>query len=380
VKAYVVGGAVRDGLLGLQVHDRDWVVVGATPEQLIAQGYRPVGRDFPVFLHPQTHEEVALARTERKSGAGYHGFVFHAAPDVTLEQDLARRDLTINAMALDPDTGLLIDPHGGERDLHAKILRHVSPAFAEDPVRLLRLARFAARWPDFGIAPETASLLRQLVATGEVDALVPERVWQELARGLMERSPVRMFDVLAGCGALERLAPAIGAALPPAARSALAASADAQRPLPERFALCCHIDVGGAGAAGAERRVDAICDRWRVPNDCRDMALLLAREHGVLADTAQGSPEAVLVLLERGDAFRRPERFRGLLKAWQHLGLAAGTTGVADRLEQALTVARAVSAAALQKSLSHQLPDGPAIGRALHDARVRVIADAFARA
>lgn len=375
----MVGGAVRDGLLGLPVNDRDWVVVGATPEQLVALGYRPVGRDFPVFLHPQTHEEVALARTERKSGAGYHGFVFHAAPDITLEQDLARRDLTVNAMALDPDTGLLIDPHGGERDLRARILRHVSPAFAEDPVRLLRLARFAARWPDFTIAPETTALLRQLVASGEVDALVPERVWQELARGLMERAPVRMFDVLADCGALERLAPAIGAALPPTARSALAASALAQRPLPERFALCCHADAAGADTAPAERRVDAICDRWRVPNDCREMAALLAREHGALADAARGAAEAMLGLLERCDAFRRPERFCGLLQAWQHLGLAADGPEAARRLEQALTLARGVNAAAVQARLSMPVPDGPALGRALHDARVRAITDGFGR-
>lgn len=378
MKSYVVGGAVRDGLLGLPVHDRDWVVVGATQEQLVAMGYRPVGRDFPVFLHPQTHEEVALARTERKSGAGYHGFVFHAAPDVTLEQDLARRDLTINAMALDPDSGTLIDPHGGERDLRARVLRHVSPAFAEDPVRLLRLARFAARWPDFDIAPETTLLLQQLVSSGEVDALVPERVWQEVARGLMECAPERMFDVLARCGALERLAPAIGARLPPTARSALAASARAQQALPERFALCCHVDVGTADAAAAERRVETLCDGWRVPNDCRDMALLLAREHAGLSDLARGTPAAMLMLFERCDAFRRPERFRGLLQAWLQLCLVTGAAGDANRLERALTLARDVSAAALQKDLPVPPPDGPAMGRALHDARMRAIADGFA--
>ncbi|HRD86346.1 MAG TPA: multifunctional CCA tRNA nucleotidyl transferase/2'3'-cyclic phosphodiesterase/2'nucleotidase/phosphatase, partial [Rubrivivax sp.] len=207
---YVVGGAVRDELMGLPPSDRDWVVVGATPQALLDAGYRPVGRDFPVFLHPLTHEEVALARTERKSAPGYHGFTFHAAPEVTLEQDLARRDLTINAMARDAQ-GQLIDPWGGERDLRDKVLRHVSPAFAEDPVRLLRVARFAARWPDFAVAPQTLALLRDIVAAGEVDALVPERVWAELSRGLMEARPSRMFGLLRECGALRRLLPEVDA-------------------------------------------------------------------------------------------------------------------------------------------------------------------------
>src|SRR5262245_52415653 len=209
MKAYVVGGAVRDRLLGGAVNDRDWVVVGATPEQMQAAGYTPVGRDFPVFLHPTTHEQYALARTERKSGRGYRGFVFHAAPDVTLLQDLARRDLTINAIAEDVDTGELIDPFGGQRDIEQRVLRHVSDAFAEDPVRLLRLARFAARWPDFTVADDTRSLLRRLVDSGEVDALVAERVWQEIARGLSEAKPSRLIEVLRETGALARLAPAL---------------------------------------------------------------------------------------------------------------------------------------------------------------------------
>jgi len=208
MQRYVVGGAVRDVLLGRPVADRDWVVVGATPEELIAAGYTPVGRDFPVFLHPQTKEEHALARTERKTAPGYHGFVFHAAPDVTLEQDLARRDLTINAIAR-RDDGRLVDPFGGVRDLEARVLRHVSAAFAEDPVRILRLARFAARLPEFTLARETLALMRAMVAAGEVDALVPERVWQELARGLMEARPPRMFEVLRECGALARLLPEV---------------------------------------------------------------------------------------------------------------------------------------------------------------------------
>ena len=204
---YVVGGAVRDELLGLPAADRDWVVVGASPQELLDQGYKPVGKDFPVFLHPVTREEVALARTERKVGPGYKGFAFHAASDVTLEQDLARRDLTINAIARAED-GSLIDPHGGQADLQARLLRHVSPAFVEDPVRVLRVARLAARFPDFSVAPETMELLRQMVAQGEVDTLVPERVWQELSRGLMAQRPSRMMEVLEDCGALRRLLPA----------------------------------------------------------------------------------------------------------------------------------------------------------------------------
>ena len=206
MKRYLVGGAVRDALLGRAVGDRDWVVVGADPEELRRAGYRAVGRDFPVFLHPDTREEHALARTERKTGPGYHGFEFHADPGVTLQDDLRRRDLTINAIARAED-GTLIDPHGGQRDLAARVLRHVSPAFAEDPVRILRLARFAARFADFSVAPETEALMRAMVESGEVDALVPERVWQELSRGLMEAKPSRMFEVLRACGALAASCP-----------------------------------------------------------------------------------------------------------------------------------------------------------------------------
>src|SRR5450830_829658 len=216
LQTYLVGGAVRDALLGLPVQDRDWVVVGATPQTLLDQGYVAVGKDFPVFLHPHTHEEVALARTERKTAPGYHGFAIHAAPDVTLEEDLARRDLTINSIAVNHeiirDTGQfdiqdVIDPFGGVQDLQHKVFRHISPAFREDPVRILRLARFAARFADFTVAPETLVLMRAMVLAGEVDALVPERVWQELSRGLMERAPSRMFAVLRRCGALARILP-----------------------------------------------------------------------------------------------------------------------------------------------------------------------------
>ena len=219
MQIYMVGGAVRDRLLGLPVQDHDWVVVGATPEQMVAQGYLPVGKDFPVFLHPDSREEYALARNERKSGRGYRGFTVFTSPDVTLEEDLARRDLTINSIAACADwTGAgglfdskngLIDPYGGQRDLQARVLRHVTAAFAEDPVRILRVARFAARFHDFSIAPETMALMRRMVQTGETDHLVPERVWQELARGLMEEKPSRMFEVLRACGALQVLLPEV---------------------------------------------------------------------------------------------------------------------------------------------------------------------------
>src|SRR5512144_2539853 len=231
MKVYQVGGSVRDELLGLPVQDRDWVVVGADPQEMARRGYRPVGADFPVFLHPQTHEEYALARTERKTGPGYKGFSFHAAPDVTLEDDLRRRDLTINAMARAED-GTLVDPHGGARDLAAGILRHVGEAFAEDPVRILRVARFAARF-GFAVAPATMALMHRMVAAGEADALVPERVWQELARGLMEKAPSRMVAVLRECGALARILPELDRSF---------AHPDA----PDRLAA--RLDCGGARA------------------------------------------------------------------------------------------------------------------------------------
>ena len=258
MKIYIVGGAVRDELLGRPSADRDYVVVGATPQAMQTAGYRPDGKDFPVFLHPKTHEEYALARTERKSGHGYHGFTFHAAPDVTLEEDLARRDLTINAMAKGAD-GELIDPYCGQRDLQAKILRHVGPAFAEDPVRILRIARFAARFSDFSVAPETLALMRGMVASGEVDHLVAERVWQELAKGLMEDKPSRLFEVLRDCGALARLLPEVDALFGVAQRAdyhpeidtgihtmmVIDQSARRRFPLPVRFAALTH-DLGKA--------------------------------------------------------------------------------------------------------------------------------------
>jgi len=256
VKTYIVGGAVRDELLGLPVKDRDWVVVGATPEEMAARGFKPVGKDFPVFLHPATHEEYALARTERKSGRGYKGFNVHAAPDVTLEDDLRRRDLTINAIAKSED-GRLIDPFGGREDLKQGVLRHVSDAFAEDPVRILRVARFAARFA-FEIAPETMQLMRHMVSSGETDYLVPERVWQEFAKGLMEEQPQRMFEVLEACGLRERLLPELETQ-PEVLSGALAV----------RFALLCW--------ALAEDEVETLCRRLRVPNEPRELALLASR-------------------------------------------------------------------------------------------------------
>jgi tRNA nucleotidyltransferase (CCA-adding enzyme) len=379
MKAYVVGGAVRDRMMGAPANDRDWVVVGATPAAMVAAGYTPVGRDFPVFLHPQTHEEYALARTERKTGAGYRGFVFHAAPDVTLEQDLARRDLTINAMALDPDSGALIDPFGGAADLRDGVLRHVSDAFAEDPVRLLRVARFAARWPRFAVADDTRRLMRQLVDRGEADALVAERCWQELSRGLGEAAPSRMFDVLRDCGALERLAPEFAAWCASDAErcAALMRVLDASpaTPPPLRFACLCH---------GLEpERIRAWCERWRIDAESRELALLVAREWPLLRASDELSPPQALAMLERCDAWRRPERTRVALAALHALGPMLGAAD-ADRLHRQLEraghahqAAQRVSTANLPDAL--RAADGPALGQALRQARLNAIADALAR-
>jgi tRNA nucleotidyltransferase (CCA-adding enzyme) len=339
MKTYVVGGAVRDELLGLPVSDRDHVVVGATPEQMAAAGFRPVGKDFPVFLHPATQEEYALARTERKTAPGYHGFVFHTSPEVKLEDDLVRRDLTINAMAR-ADDGVLVDPYGGQRDLAARLFRHVSPAFAEDPVRILRVARFAARFPEFRVAPETNALMRHMVEQGEVDALVPERVWQELARGLMEQRPSRMLEVLRDCGALARIMPELdvlwGVPQPAlhhpevdtGAHMLLVIDYAAERgfELAVRFAALMHDlgkgvtpDAGWPSHHGHEgmgtRLVSALCKRLRVPNDCRDLALMTAREHGNVSRALELRPNTIVVLFERCDAFRKPERFAQMLLA-----------------------------------------------------------------
>ena len=319
MQIYCVGGAVRDELLGLPVADRDYVVVGATPEEMIRRGFKPVGKDFPVFLHPQTKQEYALARTERKVARGYKGFAIHAAPEVTLEQDLARRDLTINAIAKDAE-GRLIDPFDGERDLRAGVLRHVSPAFAEDPVRILRVARFAARF-GFAVAGETLALMRRMVAEGEADALVPERVWQEFAKGLMEPSPGRMFSVLAQSGLLAKLLPELGFAFDggvpanDAARTCLAALANAARrrlALPVRFAL---VFPGLRAAGGVESALRDLAARLRAPNDCRELAAAMIR-HGQAIKRADAlQPAVLLVLLEGCDAIRRPGRLDELVLA-----------------------------------------------------------------
>jgi tRNA nucleotidyltransferase (CCA-adding enzyme) len=339
MQAYVVGGAVRDELLGLPVQDHDWVVVGATPEQMVAQGFRPVGKDFPVFLHPDTQEEYALARTERKTAPGYHGFVFHTSPDVKLEDDLVRRDLTINAMARAED-GSIVDPYGGQQDLRDRIFRHVSDAFAEDPVRILRLARFAARFPEFHVAESTNALMRRMVEEGEVDALVPERVWQELSRGLMEQKPSRMFGVLRDCGALARILPELdalwGVPQPPLHHPEVDTgvhmmlvidyAAERKLELPVRFAALMH-DLGKGrtpeqhwpkhhGHEGMGPRLIAdLSKRLRVPLECRDLAVMTAREHGNVSRALELRPNTIVTLLERCDAFRKPERFAQMLLA-----------------------------------------------------------------
>jgi tRNA nucleotidyltransferase (CCA-adding enzyme) len=342
MKIYEVGGAVRDELLGLPVQDRDWVVVGATPDEMIERGYKPVGKDFPVFLHPETHEEYALARTERKTAPGYHGFTFHADPDVTLEEDLQRRDLTINAIARD-ENGELIDPYRGADDLSLGVLRHVSPAFAEDPVRILRVARFAARF-GFEIAAETLGLMREMVASGEADALVPERVWQELSRGLMEERPSRLFDVLRECGALERIAPELATVFEDEERAqeandALDETAGAEEPLEVRFAVLARTLDPYA--------IDALADRLKLPAAVRDLALLASRHGNTIADADALTAQAVLDLLNAADAWRRPERFTQLLHA--------ALTGEPERgramrlLERAREAAAAVDAGKIAK-------------------------------
>jgi tRNA nucleotidyltransferase (CCA-adding enzyme) len=396
---YEVGGAVRDELLGIPVQDRDYVVVGATPERMTALGFKPVGKDFPVFLHPQTREEYALARTERKSGHGYKGFKFHAGADVTLEEDLGRRDLTINAMARDPD-GKIIDPYGGQADLQAGLLRHVSEAFPEDPVRILRVARFAARFETFAVAPETLELMRQMVTGGEVDYLVPERVWQELSRGLMDKRPSRMFLVLHDCGALKRILPEIDRLFGVPQRAEFHPEVDtgvhvmlvvdwaASRnySLPVRFASLTH-DLGKGATPPAEwpkhhgheaRSVSLLkplCDRLRVPAECRDLALLVARYHGDVHRALELRPETVLRMLESADAFRRPERFDEFLQACE--ADFRGRPGYEDRqfpasayLKGALLSAQTVDGAKIAES---NPPDR--IGQAIRAARLAVVAE-----
>ncbi|NHZ93389.1 multifunctional CCA addition/repair protein [Massilia sp. CCM 8733] len=403
MKTYIVGGAVRDGLLGLPVQDRDWIVVGATPEDMLAAGFRPVGKDFPVFLHPRTQEEYALARTERKTAPGYRGFVFHTSPDVTLEEDLVRRDLTINAIAR-ADDGTITDPFGGQRDLEAKIFRHVSDAFAEDPVRILRLARFAARFPDFTVAPETLALMRSMVAAGEVDALVAERVWQEVARGLMEQTPSRMLAVLRECGALGRIMPELdalwGVPQPPlhhpeidtGAHMMLVIDYAAERgfDLPVRFAALMH-DLG-KGATPPEHwprhhgheqlglaLIDAVCARLKVPGECRDLAVMTAREHGNISRARELRANTVVTLFERCDAFRKPARFGQMLLAAECDFRGRGGAGDDFRtrpyaqgpyLLAALDAARAVNAGEVALRCGENKQQ---IAHAVHSARVSAV-------
>ncbi|HEX8963910.1 MAG TPA: multifunctional CCA addition/repair protein [Rhodocyclaceae bacterium] len=398
MKVYSVGGAVRDELLGLPVQDRDWVVVGASPQDMAAQGFRPVGKDFPVFIHPHSGEEYALARTERKTAPGYKGFVFHADADVTLEEDLARRDLTINAIAKS-ESGEYIDPHGGRADLAAKLLRHVSPAFSEDPVRILRVARFAARFADFALAPETLELMKRMVDSDEVDHLVPERVWQELARGLMERQPSRMFGVLRACGALERLLPEVEALFGVPQRAdyhpeidtgvhimmVVDVAAELGLALPARFAALTH-DLGkaltppdvlprhiGHEAAGLPL-LDALCERLRVPTECRDVARLAARHHGDIHKVDELRAATVLKVLERCDALRRPERFEHILGACEadfrgRGGWRERPYAQAGRWRAALAIVQSVDAGAISRSCT----DRAAIPARIHEARVAAI-------
>ncbi len=410
----MVGGAVRDALLGLPVQDHDWVVVGATPEELSAQGYLPVGKDFPVFLHPETREEYALARTERKTARGYRGFEIHAAPDVTLEEDLARRDLTINSIAVrarperangpfDINKETLIDPHGGQDDLSARVLRHVTSAFREDPVRILRVARFAARFADFTVAPETMALMRDMVSEGEADALVAERVWQELARGLMEGTPSRMFEVLRECGALKKLLAEVDKLWGVPQRveyhpevdtgihlmMVLDMSARLQASLPVRFACLCH-DLGkGTTPAdvlprhiGHEERsarlLKGVCERLRVPTDCRELAEVVAREHGNIHRSGEFGAPALVRLLERCDAFRKPQRFAAALLACEcdargRLGLQDSLYPQRHRLTQALQAAQAVATEPVAQAAQAAGLSGLKIGEVIYTARVAAV-------
>ena len=404
MKIYAVGGAIRDELMGLPVKDRDWVVVGATPGDMVRHGFRPVGLDFPVFLHADTHEEYALARTERKTAPGYGGFVFHTDPGVTLEEDLRRRDLTINAMARGED-GEIIDPHNGRADIEARMLRHVSSAFAEDPVRILRLARVAARFADFSVAPETMALMREMVESGEVDALVSERVWQELAKGLLEHKPSRMLSVLHECGALKRIMPEVDAIYGVPQRAdyhpevdtgihmemVLDMAAQLEASLPVRFAALTH-DIGkgvtpaellpshhGHGHASV-RLLDPLCARLRVPSECRELAVLVARYHGDIHRAAELRPETMVKIIEQADGVRRPDRFIQALLACECD--ARGRSGHEDddypqaqRFLAALTAVRAVDAGAIAKAC-----DDPAqIPQRVHEARIAAVAAVFGK-
>ena len=407
MRVYLVGGAVRDRLLGLPVRERDWVVVGARPEELEAQGYVPVGREFPVFLHPTTHEEYALARLERKVAPGYRGFTTQFSPEVTLEEDLKRRDLTVNAMA-ESDTGELIDPYGGQADLAAQVLRHVSDSFTEDPVRVLRAARFAARFAGrgFRIADETVELMRSMTASGEVSALTPERVWQETERALAEDRPEVFFVTLRECGALRVIYPEIdtlyGVPQPPKwhpeidtgvhVMLALACAARSRASTAVRFAVLMH-DLGKARTPrerwpkhhGHEEAgvplVEAVADRLRVPGTHRELAILAAREHTLVHRALELRPETVLKLLQECDAFRRPERFAELLQACE--ADARGRTGLeAQPYPQAayLQAALAAAAAVTIPEAERRGLKGPAIGAEMKRRRLAAVSTVKAAA
>ncbi|MDR6765704.1 tRNA nucleotidyltransferase (CCA-adding enzyme) [Acidovorax delafieldii] len=407
MQIYMVGGAVRDKLLGRPVNDHDWVVVGATPEQMLAQGYLPVGRDFPVFLHPETREEYALARTERKSGRGYRGFVVQSSPDVTLEEDLSRRDLTINSIASSTDESgatRLFDPYHGEKDLHERVLRHVTDAFREDPVRILRVARFAARFTDFTVAPETMQLMREMVEHGEVDHLVPERVWQELARGLMEEKPSRMFEVLRECGALQVLLPEVARLWGVPQRAdyhpevdtgvhlmmVLDMAARLSAPLTVRFACLAHdLGKGTTPADVLPRHIDHetrsaellkdVAERLRVPVDCRETADVVAREHGHIHRSTDLSAAALVRLLERCDAIRKPERFAEILLACEcdargRLGFEESAYPQRPRLLAVLAAVQSVVTREIAAQAAARGQSGPQVGALIHQARVEAVA------
>jgi tRNA nucleotidyltransferase (CCA-adding enzyme) len=405
MKIYEVGGAVRDALLGLPVEERDWVVVGATPDDLTAQGFKRVGKDFPVFLHPKTGEEYALARTERKTGRGYTGFAFDTAATVTLEQDLERRDLTINAIARSSD-GEIIDPWSGRADLAARALRHVSPAFREDPLRVLRVARFAARFASLGftVAPPTLALMKEIVTAGEMEALTVERVWQETVKGLRTERPDVYFEVLRSCGALARLFPEVDAlfGVPQPERwhpeidtgvhllMALRVAAELSKSETVRFAVLTH-DLGKGTTPSAilpahhghEGRsvelLEGLCARLPVPNRFRELAVLVARHHGVVHKAAELKPQTVLKLITETDGIRQPDRFEEFLLACE--ADARGRKGLRDRpypsseiLHTALRAARAVDAATVRAARN---VEGAELGKAMHDARLAAVKEAL---
>ena len=430
MQIFSVGGAIRDALLHQPVKDKDWVVVGATPEQMTQQGYQTVGKDFPVFLHPKTREEYALARTERKTAPGYKGFTVHASPEVTLEEDLARRDLTMNALALpQAHSSILtqaqnaaasdafekifaahgIDPYGGLKDLQSKTLRHVTTAFREDPVRILRVARFAARFPEFSIAPETSKLMKEMVDAGEVEHLVPERVWQELAKGLMTIKPSRMFEVLKDCGALKVLLPEVNAlwGVPQRAEyhpeidtgvhlmMVLDMSAQLNASLPVRVACLMH-DLGKGTTPQAEwprhigheqrsaKLLKQVCERLRIPVECKELSDVVAREHGNIHRSQDLNAAALMRLLERCDAVRKPERWPEILLACEcdargRLGFQNTRYAPSQRLREVLNAALSVTTSDIAAEAQKQGLSGPAVGEKIHTARVMAISNTLVR-